>query len=216
MQKIDPNETIFRYMRKSTTVQFQRFETETDANEPFSQRKLIRRAELRPWLLGAEVEQIVNPIAVMASERVNMKETQNWFGVRHYATKKLGIGDFFHSPFSGHVEIYRSWVIEHDYLWDEQALDGTATEVVLERLRQGTASFEEEAALFVDGQSFKRSKESANSEQRLVIRNDQGEWREPLFGEPDDRRDFCLMVMSELATRQILSLSEKPGGAIGS
>jgi hypothetical protein len=125
-----------------------------------------------------------------------------WWGVYHRGIGALTLGRFFHSPFTNTAQFYRSRYTQHEFLWDEQARTGSATEIVLERLNLHKPTFDEVMAMLV--------RHSGQEEQALIMRTDEG-WAEPPFNHDHLERDFNLAVLRELATRtnSVSSLSVK-------
>src|SRR5690606_33326269 len=107
------------------------------------------RAELRPWLLAVEVEELCNPKAVTETRKFNAKG--NWWGVYDHAISQMTLGRLFDSPFDDEPKmLYRSTTTTHEYLWDQQAIDGKATEIVLEKYDiQAPRSFREVMAILI-------------------------------------------------------------------
>lgn len=86
----------------------------------------------------------------------------------------------------------RTTLRRHSSLWDHQAWEGTAYEVVLQRQAGGTEEFTDVAALL----AFRAN----SAEQELVIADTHG-WRAPAAQEED-------MVGSYLYTMDFLSLAD--------
>lgn len=85
--------------------------------------------------------------------------------------------------------VYQALHIQHDYLWDEQAINHRVREVVLEELRIGPC---EVMAVLVD------TEQEHPDLQKVVIADNAGEWREPIFGMRDKMRDFYLRTIVDL------------------
>lgn len=189
---------------ESTKVLFPRFQHEEmpegQSNEIYK-RKLVWNAELKPWLDSVQVQEILSPRAVTNVSR-NYNAMGNWWGARHIAKETTVLPQDFEMPGGRGEFIYRSRIIRHDYLWDEQAVGGHAYEVILER-RQATSlreGFYPDMALLMQPSSG-----WAMDTQRLVLSEPAGaeRWVEPETdpGEINDALDFRLLVLSELATR---------------
>jgi hypothetical protein len=191
-----------------TKVLFPRFEYEEGApDKPYNERKVSRRAERRPWLPHVELNPILDPNAIVETTRdLNLKE--GWWGVYHRGVGRLTLGRLIQSPFTDTSQLYRSKYMSHEYLWDEQAVESWATEIVLERLGLHRPTFEEVMAILVEhGQSPR------NESQSIVMRDGSGEWTEPTFGRDNPERDFNLAVIRELATRVGLGSISRVGSS---
>jgi len=121
----------------------------------------------------------------------------NWWGVYHSATELVTPVAEFDSPFHEGRVCFRSRLIRHNYLWDDQAVSGRAAEIVLEQGHPDAPVASEEMAILVN--TAHPNKQAV--EQLLVMPDSSGHWTEPAFGGIDDKRDFYLTVLNELATR---------------
>lgn len=189
------------YRNTSTKVNLPRFQFETPPDGKILDRKLQWRAPTREWLTASEWEQISNPSEIVDERSGRVRS--GWWGEWHHIKRTMTIGRLFDTPFDDDpFRLYRMIIDQHTYLWDRQALEGRATEVVLERLTEH--GFAEYAALLCK-KSFGWNDEAAEG-QRLLVAYD-GEYTEPEFSGIDDRRDFCLLVMAELAVTTFDDLS---------
>ena len=179
---------------RSTKVLFPRFEYETpeDAKD-INETRLVKRTVPRPWLPKSEVELILNPLLVVDfTPRFNAKG--KWWGVSHTAVACMTQGDILPSPYNSSSELFRTTYAKHDYEWDHQYMEGSATEIVLERLPLSGGHFEEIAAMLI----YERYEEIGR--QHFVTKNVAGEWQEPYIENTDYSTDFHLVAMRSLST----------------
>lgn len=180
----------------STKVLFPHFQMETSPERPINERKLVWVAPEADWLMDDELHTVLNPRTVTEETRYSARG--GWWGVYHKVVEKATIGkvapDIFGNGANG---MFRYRLLEHDYLWDEQALSGRASEVILEQYQFGGGSdtFDAIAKLLYQRPAFK-----TQASQRLLLLDGDGV-REPRpLCEIDDYRDYCLLLMGEIAT----------------
>lgn len=203
MRRRTPNTTP-RARDTSTKVLFPRFESETDEPEIYNRK--LTRVTPRPWLPLVEVRALLDPQSVAASGRkLNVKG--KWWGVYHHASTDITYGTLYESPFTQGLQLHRTRYVNHSYLWDRQAADGSGTEIVLERLSTNATQgfgFEEIMAMYVNGLA------SSHGRQQLVMADAEGNWVEPNYGQDNPERDYFLAMMRHLATRHALNEIENP------
>ncbi len=185
-----------------TTVLYPRFQYEDNPELDIWKRELKWNAEEHDWVDRQEWYQITHPVISTAEYRKNIKG--KWWGVYHHGREVTSLGRLFDNPFESNnpFRLFRTIITHHVFCWDEQAMTGSATEVVLEQLTD--QGFSEQAAIL-------SSDKGTGPNQRLVLATERG-WVEPAYDGIDDRRDFCLLVMAELAVAthdDIISSAEK-------
>jgi len=193
-------------MRQITRVQFPRFQYETKPEQDFQDRELIERAALRPMVSAHVVNQLIQPSYIVNSEMKDEKRETNWYGAYHTARYDQVVGDVFRPLWGkdiGKQRLFRLWHIIHDYQWDHQALSGRSHEVVLDKLKfDGDEPFEEVAALLINDRDHTR--------QKMVLREENGDWNEPVLETLNYRCNFSLKIMTELATSSLSDLVPAP------
>ncbi len=170
---------------RTTRVCFPRFEY-----EHVTTGKLEARSESKAWLTHDEVQSLLNPRAAVAERHVDLKGM--WWGVYHKAKERITYGDMY-PELPGETcgqALFRCRVLEHEYLWDEQAVKGYATQVVLEQLVR--SSFIDLAAIRIKRRGWSPDN---SPKQELVGRIGNGEWWGMSEG---DVSRWCCSIMLDL------------------
>lgn len=186
----------------STKVLFPRFQRETTFEAEYHKRNVEWMAEERAWLLKEEADPLIKPNSVV--DEYYEKRKFGWWGIRHIQLIQVSLGRLFDPIFDDDpARLFRSVHIHHDYLWDHQAFDGYADEVILQRLNDPSKpdlpAFSDVAALLIHQHRWNSPVQEPA--QRFMMRDASDEWVEPVFGQPDDLRDRNLLILGELATR---------------
>ena len=191
-----------RLVDTSTRVLFPRFQYEFPLDASVYQRDLKFIAEPYDWLDDAEVALLKNPTSV--KERVTDQNYKGkWWGVYHRVDRISTRPRLFVDPTNGGREIlYGSTLLKHSYLWDQQAMSGSAHEVILTRMRTDFTQYKNVLSLL-----FTRGANGASDEQRLAIAQfgdfESIQWSEP--AKPaSEKVDFQLAVLRSLATQQVV------------
>ena len=140
-----------------------------------------------------------HPHTGLLTGTLDLKLQNHWIGVYHSAREHVVRGERYATPpgFAQKLiakdgkELYRSRVLLHEFLWDEQAVSGRRWEVVLERGRTDEPKFEELMAMLGDPAE-------PQDGQMLVMKSDDGTWFEP-NGLEAYKREFYLETLGCLA-----------------
>lgn len=166
-------------------------------------------AEERSWMGGADFEKLIHP-AVDTHGILHVSDDKGkWNGIYHRTTQEVSLGLLIDNqpdsaPFNeDRMSLYRYRSITHSYLWDEQAVDGSAHEIVLERLMLGgfkkgfKTGFREVMAILAQAKHLG----AGDNTQRLVMIGENGEMEEPDFADVsvDPARSFCIGALAKLS-----------------
>lgn len=186
-------------LHSSTQVWLPKFQYEIPYDGDILKRSLRWRAEPRQWVEEDELASIKGIGTVTSKIREDV--ISDWWGVHHRTETTTSVGQLFKVPFDEDpLRLFVKKSIKHNYLWDEQAVEGVAFETVLSRLSMG--GFKDVAAFLEVPQGRIADTERTSPVQRFVVlQND--EWVEPRYGEIDDVRDFYLLLLGELAVANL-------------
>lgn len=194
---------IAQFGRNATLnkVQFKRFETQDIEG------KVHKIATPRHWLSPEMAKLIMNPVEVVSTEQNDLRRASKWWGVYHTACTQTTAPkqlvspapSFFGMPPGMLPEYFRTQHYSHSYLWDQQAMDGRAWEVVLERSVADNDVWVDVMAIMGRGVPEK------STEQQLTMRRGI-EWEEPRQDAvngfaAESLAAFCLNATIDLALR---------------
>lgn len=175
----------------STKVLFPRFQYEVNTElRTSNEHDFAWRVPARAWMDAIEWRQVQKPSAVQRNHFSNLKG--EWWGTFHAGHEVTSFDRVFQSPFESESSgLYRTATTHHRYIMGDQKTSGQryATEIVLKQCADGAEK--ERAALLSLGRD-------GYSTQRFMIAPS-GTWIEPEFDGVDDRRDFYLLLITELA-----------------